>query len=506
MKKLEAFSKLCFWVGTAGCSLAALIPLSAIALLFIYLLVFRSNDHRPTAETQPPASVSASQAPDDDPPSTIASVSSFRIGEKRTLRKGSWTFADEQAYNEFLSATKESVNLSDLLQQANRGVTEGGLRLRDLQASGRVSYATKEPTVFVVATNGFAGFVQARSRGKGQARILFWTSPQNVEPLAAAKDFLMEQANLPEGAFFYRSLEQIRAFKKADEDDNTNEVMRLGKQLEVDRLSQKTRVKVLGKADDPYLYEVAMYLYKVEMKLPNGSRVRGWARARDLEPVLEDAVSASQAPSKGPPATQPPIASERRYVHIDSQSADVVIEKNVSTTPEIINETNENEVTFQKSIMGPSVEVTSKVRQTTVTNAGRIIVRVPSNYDVDAEGMSAAFTVIGFEGSTLNISTMSGNIKSSAVGSAHTKFKSMSGNIRVISPIVSGTHEFNAMSGDIVIMLGPGSSAKIFAQSEKSSASINDKNARSVSIEDIVSSGHATVRATTISGNIDCRY
>jgi hypothetical protein len=351
--------------------------------------------------------------------------------------------------------------------------------------------------VFVVATNGFAGFVQIRGRGKNQSRILFWTSPQNVELLAPAKDFLMDQADLPEGTFFYRSLEQIRAFKKADEEDNAEEVMRLGKQLEVDRLSQKTRVKVLGKADDPYLY-------KVEMKLPNGPRVRGWARARDLEPVPALPLNPTTSPAAAA------IATERRYVHIDSQSADVVIENNMSTTPEIMNETNENEVTFEKSIMGQSVEVTSKVVRPHFLgvrpNAGRIIVRMPSNYDVDAEGMSAAFTVISFEGGTLNISSMSGNIKSSAVGATHTKFKSMSGNIRVISPIISGTHEFNAMSGDVVIMLGPGSSTKIFAQSEKSSASINDKNAHVVSIEDIVGSGHASVRATTISGNIDCRY
>lgn len=490
-------------VGKMGCALTAL-SLSVAALFLGYLgySFSLSNGDRRATETQPSASVSAPQAQNDSPSPTTVSVSSFRVGEKRTLRKGSWVFADEQAYNEFLSATNDSVKLSDLLQQADRGVTERGLRLRDLRASERINYAAEGVTVFVVATNGFAGFVRVRSRGKDQSRILFWTSPQNVEPLAPAKDFLAERADLPKGKFLYRSLEQIRAFKKADEEDNAEEVMRLGKQLEVDRLSQKTRVKVLGKADDPYLYEV-------EMKLPNGSRVRGWARARDLEPVPEDAVSASQAQNKGPPAAQPSIASERRYVHIDSQSADVVIENNMST-PEIINETNENEVTFEKSIMGQSVEVTSKVVRPYFLgvrpNAGRIIVRVPSNYDVDAEGMSAAFTVISFGGGTLNISSMSGNIKSSAVGATHTKFKSMSGNIRVISAIISGTHEFNAMSGDVVIMLGPGSSTKIFAQSEKSSASINDKNAHVVSIEDIVSSGQASVRATTISGNIDCRY
>jgi hypothetical protein len=194
-----------------------------------------------------------------------------------------------------------------------------------------------------------------------------------------------------------------------------------------------------------------------------------------------------------------------RYVHIDSQSADVVIEKNMSVTPEIINETNENEVTFEKSIIGESVEVTSKVRQPIVANPGRIIVRVPLNYDVDAKGMSAGFTVTSFEGDTLDVSSMSGNIKSSAVGGRRTKFTSMSGNIRVISPIISGTHEFEAISGDVVVMLGPGSSTKLFAQSDQLSASIDDKHAHVVPLEEIVGSGHASVRATTISGNVDCQ-
>lgn len=69
LSKLEAFSKMCLWAGTGGCALAALIPLSVIAILFIWLLVsiFRSSDERPSGETQPPASVSASPAEDDHP-------------------------------------------------------------------------------------------------------------------------------------------------------------------------------------------------------------------------------------------------------------------------------------------------------------------------------------------------------------------------------------------------------------------------------------------------------
>jgi hypothetical protein len=207
----------------------------------------------------------------DNPTSTTVSVSSFRVGEKRTLRQGSWMFVDEQAYNEFLAAANDPKKLSDL------------------QASGRINQSMKEPTVFVVATDGFAGFVQIRGRRKDYSRLLFWTSPQNLEPLTVPRDFLAEWADLPKGAFLYRSLERICAFKRAEEEDNEEEAMRIGKQLETDRLLQKTRIRVLEKADDPCLRKVDMYLYKVEMKLPNGSRVRGWARARDLELVPEDA-------------------------------------------------------------------------------------------------------------------------------------------------------------------------------------------------------------------------
>jgi hypothetical protein len=170
-------------------------------------------------------------------------------------------FVDEQAYNEFLAAANNSGKLGDL------------------QASGRINHASKDRTVFVAATDGFAGFVRVRSRRNDHSRLLFWTPAQNVEPLSPPTDFPRERADLPKGAFFYRSLEQIRAFKKADAEDNEKEAMRIGKQLEADRLVQKTRVRVLERADDPYYY-------KVETTLPNGSRLRGWARARDLELVL----------------------------------------------------------------------------------------------------------------------------------------------------------------------------------------------------------------------------
>jgi hypothetical protein len=173
-------------------------------------------------------------------------------------------FIDEQAHNEFLAAANDPKKISEL------------------QASGRINRASRHYTVFVAATDGFAGFVQVRSRRNDHSRVLFWTSVENIVPLLPPKDFLMERAELPKGAFFYRSLNQIRAFKKADSEDNEKDAMRIGKQLETDRLLQRTSVKVLERAEDPYYY-------KVEMTLPNGRRVRGWARARDLEVVPEDA-------------------------------------------------------------------------------------------------------------------------------------------------------------------------------------------------------------------------
>lgn len=269
ISKLEAFSKLCLWAGTGGCALAALIPLSVVALLVVWFPVstFRSGDaHRPTTdETRALESVSASPAEQDDSASTTVSISSFHVGEKRTLRKGSWMFVDEQAANEFLAAANDPAKLSDL------------------QRSGRVNHTSRDYTVFVTATEGLAGFVQVRTRSRNDySRLLFWTLPQNVEPFAPPKDFLEQRADLPKSTFLYRSLEQIHAYRKADEEDNDKEVMRIGKQLEADRLLQKTRVKVLERADDPYFY-------KVQATLPNGSRVNGWARARDLELVPEDA-------------------------------------------------------------------------------------------------------------------------------------------------------------------------------------------------------------------------
>jgi len=198
--------------------------------------------------------------------------------------------------------------------------------------------------------------------------------------------------------------------------------------------------------------------------------------------------------------------SLRSRVSIDSQSADVEITECDQPTPEIINQTNENEVTFEKTITGASIKIVSKSHQMAVTNPGRIVVRVPSSYDIDAKGMSARFTVTGFQGETLTLSSMSGTIDASAIGTAHTRFKSMSGNIRVICPIIAGTHEFQSMSGDVAVLLAPGSSAIVFAQSEKSSASINDRDTRIAPIEDVVGSGGATIRATTISGEVDCSY
>lgn len=173
-------------------------------------------------------------------------------------------FVDEQAASEFLAATNDAE------------------KLNDLQRSGRVRHISKDYTVYVTATEGFAGFVQVRIRRQDYSRLLFWTLPQNVEPVAPPKDFLEQRADLPKGTFLYRSLEQIHAYRKADEEGNDTEVMRIGTLLEADRLPQKTRVKVLERADDPYFY-------KVQTTLSNGSRVTGWARARDLELVPEDA-------------------------------------------------------------------------------------------------------------------------------------------------------------------------------------------------------------------------
>ena len=197
---------------------------------------------------------------------------------------------------------------------------------------------------------------------------------------------------------------------------------------------------------------------------------------------------------------------QRGYAIIDSQSADVVIEKSVSTTPEIINETNSNEVTFEKTISDNTIEISSKGKQSIIMNAGRIIVRVPANYDIHAKGMSSDFTVNGFASDVLNISTMSGDIKSSAVGFRRSKFKTMSGDIRVHSAIAAGSHEFEAMSGDVVVILGSNSATKVFAKSEKSSASINSRNTKAFPLEEVVGAGTATVHATAISGDVDCQY
>lgn len=184
----------------------------------------------------------------------------------------------------------------------------------------------------------------------------------------------------------------------------------------------------------------------------------------------------------------------------------MVIEKSNLMTPKIIDKTNHKEVTFEKSVNGNTVEITSKGLQPMVINPGSIVIQVPPNYDVDADGISSDVTIRGFSGNVLNVSTMSGNINSSTVAANRSKLKSMSGNIRVTSLISTGNHEFKSMSGDVVVMLGDGSSTKIFVQSEKSSASLNDKTAIATPLEDVVGSGAAMIRATTMSGDVDCRY
>lgn len=199
-------------------------------------------------------------------------------------------------------------------------------------------------------------------------------------------------------------------------------------------------------------------------------------------------------------------AAEYGYIHIDSETADVMIEKSNSSIPSIVNQTNAEEVTFEKNVLGQSIEIVSKGRHPLVVNPGKIIIRVPSNYDIDANGASSDFTVAEFEGRVLNISSMSGDIKASSVASGRTKFESMSGDIRVTATIVRGMHEFKAMSGDIVVILGANSSVKISAKSEKSSVSINDKSIAIGSLNAIVGKGDATINASTMSGEVDCRY
>lgn len=209
---------------------------------------------------------------------------------------------------------------------------------------------------------------------------------------------------------------------------------------------------------------------------------------------------------KQPEKQQVAAPVERGIIKIDSQSANVQIEKTESSEPEIVNQTDASQVSFEKNVTGKTIEIKSTGLQSMVVNPGQIIVRVPANYDISAESMSGSFNVTGFGGNVLKISTMSGNLQSGAAGIASTTLESMSGNITVAAKINDGMHEFKSMSGSVVLMLSKDSSATIMATSEQSSVTINGKNAMSSSLKEVVGQGKATVNAVSDAGSVQCTF
>ena len=192
----------------------------------------------------------------------------IRVGERQTLAKGSWLFVDERAYNECLVARE----------------TNDVEKLSDLEKSSRAFKTSRDHPVFIVAPDGFAGLVKVRTRTAGYSRWLLWTSPENIKPIAPPDEFHAAEAVLSKDVEIYKRLDVLRAYEKADAADNEEQAKRLGKKLNADLIwvRRETRVKVLERDHDPRFYQV-------EATLPNGSVVRGWARAQELKPMSEDA-------------------------------------------------------------------------------------------------------------------------------------------------------------------------------------------------------------------------
>jgi len=275
---IKAFGELCLSLGQLGCLLMVLIPLGYFSYWFLF-----SNNDRSASATQPSTSISPqTQAPpsvapetqEDIPRSTTDSVSSFRIGEMQILANGSWVFADERSYNEWLMASQ----------------ADDVKKLSDLEKSSRAFKTPRDHPVFIVALDGFAGLVKVRTRKAGYSRWLLWTSPENVKSFAPPDEFHSTEAMLSKNVVIYKKLDVLRSYDQADAADNEEQAMRLGKKLNADliRLQQETRVKVLERDHDPRFYQV-------EATLANGSVVHGWARARDLKRVQEDAEQAADS-------------------------------------------------------------------------------------------------------------------------------------------------------------------------------------------------------------------
>lgn len=148
--------------GTLGCLLTTLIPLPFVRVLLLSLFGSLLLPHAVHSASEVPTSTT-----EPSPPRT-ESVSPMRVGEKRILAKGSWSFADEEAYKEWLSIDPSTLSANPP-------------KLRELIKQHRISATSREVTVYVSALNGFAGFVQIRGRAKDNSGLLLWTSAENLK-------------------------------------------------------------------------------------------------------------------------------------------------------------------------------------------------------------------------------------------------------------------------------------------------------------------------------------
>ena len=208
----------------------------------------------------------------------------LKIGERRTLAAGSFVFADEAAYREYLAA-KSANDLG---------------ALKNLDRANRAFPFEKEIRVFVSTLNGFAGLTQFRVWKNDGTRDFYWTASKNLIPRDPPKNFHEgDKVVIAEKSNLVLKPELITALQIAEANDDTTKVKELLSRLSEGsvHLEQRTVAKIVTANNETHIH-------KVEGTLPDGSLFQRWVGSRKLTPYASERNpqdQLSKVPTPSPP-------------------------------------------------------------------------------------------------------------------------------------------------------------------------------------------------------------